>query len=215
MKATDYCQMTAYTTTFKDRIIFLDVDGVLNGYNRWNTLGWDIVCKFDSVRLRTWYRNLTDSCGIHTKRVKLLAKIVRKTGAKVVMSSSWRGGWRYDGYKAVLKDSFKEFDDFAKLDNLFKLYRIELIDITPRIENQGRDSEIIQWLAQHEDKVDNFIILDDENSFMKAFWNDERFIQTSEVPKGIMIKGLAVESTGLRRKHVKQAIRVLTKEKAI
>lgn len=211
MKTIDYRQMTSYTTTFKDRIIFLDVDGVLNGYNRWNVLGWDIVCKFDSERLRNWYRNLTDPCGIHTKKVKRLAKIVRKTGAKVVMSSTWRGGWRYDGHKAVLKDSFKKFDDFVKLDNLFNEYGIEFIDITPRIENKGRDSEIIQWLAQHEDKVDNFIILDDENSFMKAFWNDERFIQTSEVPKGIMIKGLAAENTGLRRKHVKQAIRVLTK----
>lgn len=215
MSMIDYRQMTSYTTTFKDRIIFLDIDGVLNGYNRWNVLGWNIICKFESEKLRNWYRKLVDVSGIHTKRVKRLAEIVRKTGAKVVMSSSRRGGWRYDGYKAVLKDNFKEFADFTKLDNLFKLYGIELIDITPRIENKGRDSEIIQWLAQHEDKVDNFIILDDENSFMKAFWNDERFIQTSEVPKGIMIKGLAVENTGLRRKHVKQAIRVLTKERKI
>lgn len=215
MKAIDYCQMTSYTTTFKDRIIFLDVDGVLNGYNRWNTLGWMIICKFNSEKLRNWYRELTDPCGIHVKKFKRLAKIVRKTGAKVVMSSSWRGGWRYDGYKAVLKDSFKEFDDFVKLDNLFNEYGIEFIDITPRLEGQGRDSEIIQWLARHEDKVDTFIILDDENSFMKAFWNDEKFIQTSAVSKGVMIKGLAVENTGLRRKHIKQAIRVLTKENTI
>lgn len=202
--------MTSYTTTFKDRIIFLDVDGVLNGYNRWNTLGWNIVCKFNSEKLRNWYRNLTKPCGIHIRKVKRLAKIVRKTGAKVVMSSSWRFAWRKDGFGVdTLGGNFK------LLDNLFKIYEIELIDITPHLGNEGRDSEIIQWLAQNEDKVDNFIILDDENSFMKAFWDDERFIQTSEVPKGIMIKGLAVENTGLRRKHVKQAIRVLTKEKKI
>lgn len=207
--------MIAYTTTFKDRIIFLDVDGVLNGYNRWSTLGWDIVCKLNSKKLRNWYREWTDPCGIHIRKLKRLAKIVRKTGAKVVMSSTWRMAWRYDGYRPVLKDSISAGSVFRKLDNLFKAYNIELIGITPHLDNQGRDSEIIQWLAQHEDKVDNFIILDDENSFMKAFWNNERFIQTSEVPKGTLIIGRGIENTGLRRKHVKKAIRVLTKEKAI
>ena len=27
----------------KLNIIFLDIDGVLNGYNKWNLLGWNIV----------------------------------------------------------------------------------------------------------------------------------------------------------------------------
>ena len=27
----------------KFNIIFLDIDGVLNGYNKWNLLGWNIV----------------------------------------------------------------------------------------------------------------------------------------------------------------------------
>ena len=204
----DFSKMTDFTSTikFKDNIVFLDVDGVLNGYNRWNTLGWNIVCKFNSEKLRNWYRKLTDPCGIHKKKVKLLAKIVRNTGAKVVMSSSWRFAWK-KGTSAldVLGGKFKYLDD------LFKKYDIEIIDITPNLPRQKRDSEIIQWLAQHEDEVENFIILDDENSFMQAFWDDERFIQTSEVPKGIMIKGLDVENTGLKRKHVKQAIKILNK----
>lgn len=106
--------------------------------------------------------------------------------------------------------------DFDELGGNFKIlrdllveYKIDVIDITPRLEGQGRDSEIIQWLSQNEDKVKNFIILDDENSFMKAFWDDERFIQTSEVPKGILITGRDIENTGLRRKHVKKAIKIL------
>ena len=206
----DFSQMTDFTSTFKfkDNIVFLDVDGVLNGYNRWNTLGWDIVCKFNSKKLINWYRELTDPCGVHEKKVKLLAKIVHKARAKVVMSSTWRHSY----WKFVNGESDYNIDRVKKLADLFNKYNIEVIGITPRIQNHGRDSEIVQWLSQHEDEVENFIILDDENSFMKCFWDDERFIQTSEVPKGIVIKGFDCEDTGLKRKHVKKAIKILNRK---
>lgn len=186
-------------------IIFLDVDGVLNGYNRWNTFGWNIICWFKSEKLRNWYRKITKPCGVHVSKVKRLAKIVRATNAKIVMSSSWRFAWRR--YRPM---DFDELGGNFKIlrDSLIK-YKIDVIDITPRLEGQGRDSEIIQWLSQNEDMVKNFVILDDENSFMKAFWDDERFIQTSEVPKGILITGKNIKNAGLKRKHVKKAIKIL------
>lgn len=70
------------------KIIFLDIDGVLNGYNFWNVLGWKLCCLTKSNKLKNFYRKLTDPCGIHESKVKRLGKIVDKTGAKVVMSSS-------------------------------------------------------------------------------------------------------------------------------
>ena len=55
-------------------VIFLDIDGVLNGYNFWNLLGWDIISKFKSNRLKSWYRELTEPFGVHERKVKRLAK---------------------------------------------------------------------------------------------------------------------------------------------
>lgn len=182
-------------------IIFLDIDGVLNGYNFWNVLGWDIVCRINNKKIRWWYRYLTDPCGIHERKVRRLSKIVKSCDAKVVMSSSWRTVWYKRRYE-------HDSGDFKKLNDLFIKYNIDVIDITPRLYNMGRDCEILQWLSQNEDKVRNFIILDDENSFMEAFHNDIRFIQTSSVQKGVMIQGHWAENTGLNRKHVKKAIKV-------
>jgi hypothetical protein len=185
------------------KIIFLDIDGVLNGYNQWNTLGWNIIRKFNSKKLKKWYRNITDPCGIHESKVKRLAKIVKTTGAKVVLSSSWRFG--------LWKRPYEELDyDQKKFIDLCKKYNIEIIDITPRLPNCKRDREIFLWLSKQEN-IEKFIILDDENTLLPIFNNDERFIQTSSVPIGVMIMGYGDEDTGLKNKHVRQAIRVLNK----
>lgn len=189
-------------------IIFLDIDGVLNGYNQWNTLGWKLILKFKSKRLRSLYRRLTDPCGVHESKVKRLAKIVKASDAKVVMSSSWRFGW----WKTPYEDMY---DDQRKLTDLLNKYNIEVIDITPDLACGKRDEEILQWLSEHENEMHNFIILDDENTFMRAFWNDVRFIQTSSVPKGVMVQGFGIEDAGLKNKHVKRAINVLARKETV
>ena len=204
----DFSQLTDFTSTikFKKKICFLDIDGVLNGYNRWNTLGWNIVCKFNSKKLRNWYRELTDPCGVHENKVKLLAKIVHRTGAKVVMSSCWRAAyWKFVNGESDSTDRVKELAD------LLNKYNIEVIDITPKSPRGRRDDEIIAWLSKHEDEVDNFVILDDERFDLECF-ADKELVQTSSVPKGVMIKGFDYEDTGLKRKHVKKAIKVLNGE---
>lgn len=184
------------------KIIFLDIDGVLNGYNYWNTLGWKLVCKTKIRGLCIWYRKATNPFGIHKRKVKRLSKIVKATGAKIVLSSSWRFGWWKTPYEEQPKDH-------RQLTDLFNKYNIEVIDITPRDKDGRRDKEILSWLSVHESEVDKFIILDDENSFLRLFDNDERFIQTSSVHLGVMICGHDEEDTGLKNKHIKEAIRIL------
>jgi hypothetical protein len=186
------------------KIIFLDIDGVLNGYNRWNTLGWKIICKLNCKKLRKWYANITDPCGIHKSKVKRLAKIIKDTDAKVVLSSSWRYSLWKRPYEEMT-DRQKKFIDACRK------YNIEIIDITPSLPQCKRDQEILEWLSKHEEEVESFIILDDENTHLTLFDDDEKFIQTSSVPKGVMICGYDHEDTGLKDKHVKEAIRVLNK----
>ena len=186
----------------KYKVIFLDIDGVLNGYNFWSMLGWKLVCLTHSDKIKNWYRTVADPCGVHESKVRRLAKVIHQTNAKVVMSSSWRDYFWKVPYE-------KKHDRQKKLVDLLNKYNIEIIDITPHSTNGQRDAEILTWLAQHENEVENFIILDDENSFLKAFHEDKRFIQTSSVPKGKIIMGFWYEDTGLKNKHVKPAIDIL------
>jgi sugar/nucleoside kinase (ribokinase family) len=199
--------MTKMTVTFigsqAKNIIFLDIDGVLNGYNKWNLLGWKIVSAIKSKRLRLWYTKLTDPFGVHESKVKRLAKIVKATNAKVVMSSSWRFGWWNTPYE-------KQFEDQKKLTDLLNKYDIEVIDITPRSSDGRRDKEIKEWLTKHKDIVKRFVVLDDERYDLECFVGSH-LVQTSSVGKGEIIMGCDREDTGLKRKHVKQAIEILRK----
>ena len=179
-------------------VIFLDIDGVLNGYNFWNLLGWDIISKFKSDRLKGWYRELTEPFGVHERKVKRLAKIVHNTmNTKVVISSCWRSGLQSNN----LSDSEKRLLD------LFDKYDIEIYDYTPILPSRKRESEIMAWLFRNP-QANNFIILDDENADLQFFIGKE-LIQTSSVPRGRMIKGRWYENTGLKNKHVRQAIKIL------
>ena len=180
-------------------VIFLDIDGVLNGYNFWNLLGWDIISKFKSNRLKGWYRELTEPFGVHERKVKRLAKIVHKTDAKVVISSSWRSGLQSNN----LSDSEKRLLD------LFDKYDIEIYDYTPILPSRKRENEIMAWLFRNP-QVNKFIILDDENFDLQCFIGKE-LIQTSSVPRGRYVKGQWFENTGLKNKHVRQAIKMLNR----
>ena len=186
----------------KYNIIFLDIDGVLNGYNKWNDLGWRLCCFLKIGLLKKWYRKITNVFGIHTRKVKRLAKIVHKTNAKVVLSTSWRNRLWYTPYENMYGDEKKFID-------LCKKYKIEIIGITPRSKDGKRDGEIISWLSNNEDKVKKFIILDDERFDLECFVSSN-LILTSDIKEGQMIMGFGYENTGLKRKHVREAIKKLT-----
>lgn len=57
------------------KVIFLDIDGVLNSR------------KYDSVR------NWNEQTDIDVSRLPLLGEIVAATGAEIVLSSTWRVHW--------------------------------------------------------------------------------------------------------------------------
>ena len=181
-------------------VIFLDIDGVLNGYNFWNLLGWNIISKFNSDRLKGWYRDITEPFGVHERKVKRLAKIIHNTmNTKVVISSCWRFGLQSNNLSYAQR----------KLLDLFDKYDIKIYGYTPRSESGKRDEEIKAWLSKHKE-VNKFIILDDENFDLQCFMEKE-LIQTSSVPRGRYIKGKWYENTGLKNKHVRQAIKILNR----
>ena len=94
--------------------------------------------------------------------------------------------------------------------SILNKYNIKVIDITPGSPDGSRDKEIKEWLTKHEDMVKRFVILDDERSDLECFVGSH-LVQTSSISKGQIIMGCARENTGLKNKHVKQAIEILTK----
>lgn len=181
------------------KIIFLDIDGVLNGYNKWTSR---IVRISRLLHIKPKYiRRIINVFEIKERYVRRLSKIISSTGAKVVMSSSWRFVYWNIPYKDMWKDQRRLYD-------LLHKYNIEIIDITPSSKTGIREEEINEWLDTTDINIESFVILDDESYDLQSFVG-KQLVKTSNVIEGEMIKGLPYEDTGLKRKHVKQAIRIL------
>lgn len=99
------------------KVIFLDIDGVLNNYSTKIDLRWE------------------------PSLVEILNRIIKETGAKVVLSSTWR---RIESNRNIIKNDMK----------------IDFIDVTPKRWKE-RGHEIQEWLDKNP-VVERFIILDDD-----------------------------------------------------
>ena len=151
------------------KIIFLDIDGVLN-------------CRSTKERINGYI-------GIDPKKVELLKLIVDATGAKIILSSSWR----------QCRDSILMRKMWDYMVESLKSQELEIFDITPYdCETSYRGFEIQTWFKEHKDKnIESFIILDDDCD-LKPYGS--RHIQT------------AYFKNGLEQKHVDKAIKMLGEE---
>ena len=121
------------------KIIFLDIDGVLNS----DMYEANRTDKLDDNR-------------IDHSRVKLLADLVKATDAKIVLTSTWRMDW--NRISALCGDYGKY------LNECFATHGISILDKTPFISYfSERSKEILIWLAHHRESVESFVILDDMN----------------------------------------------------
>ena len=129
-----------------NRIIFLDIDGVLNS-NFWN----------DSHQ-----REISDGTSVDVEKVKLLSMLVKRTNAKIILHSGWKYWFDQD-----LKPLRLEAENLMML---LKKEELLLGGITPDHSTEEirrnkkfslvKASEILAWLAEHED-VEHWIVIDD------------------------------------------------------
>lgn len=137
------------------KVIFLDVDGVLNGSG-------------------TRERTPSGYCFVDKEKVELLQEIVKQTKAKIVLSSTWRNGW-YDVERGDVNS--KDAQDFMLLMKVLNKYKLDVIGKTPKTREGYRGKEIQLWLKSWGGEIiDSFIILDDDED-MEPFM--EKFVQTS------------------------------------
>lgn len=114
------------------KVIFLDIDGVLNSEQ---------------------YIRECDGCGIviDPSKMVLLKQIVDATNARIVLSTSWREHWSKDQ---------KQCDSTGVLMNsIFGAYGLQIFDKTPQLHTR-RETEIKSWLDKNPD-VQKFVVLDD------------------------------------------------------
>lgn len=180
------------------KIIFFDVDGIL-----------------------TYINSNKKNEGIDESRVELLKEIVDKTGADLVVISSWKGYPLDDG-------TFYRPKCFGTLKRVLSAHGLTIVDETiyvppKRKENSackdsdsvvigdmdayirenfepgyGRSREVYNWLATHPE-VENFVILDDEDHEWDFYGYDKYWVRPSWFePDG-----------GLKPEHVKAAVKIL------
>ena len=129
------------------KIVFLDFDGVLNSHDflyRWQEKAAREAVEFTG----------NEHLMLDPVAVKRINGILATTGAKVVISSSWRHGWTIERLREILVAA-----GFVG----------EVIDYTPRY-GKSRGHEIDEWLQDHDEGHDPFVILDDDmdmNHMMK------------------------------------------------
>jgi hypothetical protein len=148
-------------------VLFLDFDGVLNSekYIR-GCDGYGVV--------------------IDPTRMVLLKQIVDATGAKIVLTTSWREHWS--------NCSAQRDDTGALIDRIFATHNLQIFDKTPELHAR-RETEIKSWLDNHTD-VANFVVLDD--MLLSADFLDGHFVKTSNY------------FGGLDETDVRKAIAILT-----
>ena len=168
------------------KVIFLDVDGVLNSD-------------------RTLYEDIS----LEDDLILNLKELVHKTKAKIILSSSWRlsteavatlmdkldkfglviSGMTCDGVDLDWLEKY-EFDATKKyLDTKFDYDENKQIKIT-----HDRGAEIFKWLCDHDDCT--YIILDDDIEDIKPYFNESVIIKTSY-------------KTGLTKENIEKAMQIL------
>jgi hypothetical protein len=129
-----------------DKILFLDIDGVLNNEsfllsNAEHSVG----------------TNVADVWEIDPSAITHLNRIVKETNCKIVLSSSWRFNWTAEATQQLLEH------------NGFNHHNV-IIDTTPLVDLICRGDEIFMWLMGEYGSIVNFpkfAIVDDDDDMKK------------------------------------------------
>lgn len=169
------------------KIIFLDVDGVLaySSYSNSNTANIDI------------------------SKVQMIKEICDKTGAKVVISSSWKGDDKIipdiyyilvnvlesNGIEVLGHTEYIPVEFDGDVPQSITITTLEDLPYFKSKYGTGRAAEVQKWIKEH--AVDNFVILDDEDFDWADYGYDKHWVAPSWF------------ECGLQREHVDKSIKIL------
>ena len=162
--------------------IFLDIDGVMNNQEDWL---WKIQNDMEQFKDHRMFCD--EAWG-------MLANVCQLTGAKVVLSSSWRLNLveiREKGCVPQFKPRRANYYETVKLLEYFDYYGIELVGLTtPHYDWRGK--QITEYVRRNFAPEDKWVVLDDEACDMHG------------VPEAQMIKTEWL--TGLLPEHCERIV---------
>jgi len=170
-----------------DKIIFLDCDGVLNSE-----------------------ASLMEDDALEEALLLNLKELVEKTGAKIILSSSWRVMFnplrrlmnRLDKVGLHLSGLTREGVSWKWIEENNLQKKVRRKDATTNWEGRhieftdDRGAEILKWLSEHD--TCKFVILDDDIDDIIPYFSKEVVIKTNF-------------KTGLTKENVEKAIQILNK----
>ncbi|MCM1262720.1 MAG: HAD domain-containing protein [Butyrivibrio sp.] len=128
------------------KVLFLDIDGVLNS-NFWNV---------------GHQREISDGTLIDEEKIKLLALLVKRTNAKIILHSGWRT-WFDSELKPLRVETQRLLELLDReglcIDGVTPDLTTEEIRKTKKFSMVKAD-EILYWLKAHKD-VSKWVVLDD------------------------------------------------------
>ena len=131
------------------KVIFLDIDGVLN-------------CQSSKSSCNAML-------GIDDDKVRRLKEIIEKTNAKIVLISSWKNDWQ-----KIYKEQQGYMANY--LDKKLKRHGLVIMDKTEDT-SVNRGQGILNWLADK--KIESFVILDDEDFDYQEVGIADRVVKTN------------------------------------
>lgn len=149
----------------KQKIIFLDFDGVLNSV-RSVTADKKIINAFQVKHIMLRGDKFTS--GFDPVAVKLMWRLIEQTDAYVVVSSAWRKAISLRDIRDIFHGEFGWPEGDAE----------RIIGTTGKRDNGHRGTEVQDWIDDHTVGIKNFqyIIIDDSYDFHDHQMH--RFIQT-------------------------------------
>jgi hypothetical protein len=165
------------------KIVFLDIDGVLNS-ELYHKSARYVDCAEEDAK--DWFkRSIVD---IDPEAIQFLNNLLASTGAKVVITSTWR------------RSSTQE--ELQRLLNA-RGFTGEIISVTPvfNSDTHVRGNEILCWVNNNRELLGcyyyefrNYVILDDDSDML--YWQKDNFI---------LVDGYV----GLTPKNCYKAVRIL------
>jgi hypothetical protein len=133
------------------RILFLDIDGVLNtGAYIERAIWTPPLASEDDHRI------------IDPAAVAILNTVLEATGALVVVSSTWRIAHPLEALRRMLER---------------RGFTGTVLDVTPQLTGRNKGREITTWLAAQGDNVEGFAIVDDDDEAGAEF--PSHFLRTT------------------------------------
>ena len=165
------------------KIVFLDVDGVLNS-----------IPYLEAARSGK-IKDEGEICSIHLQK---LEEIIEKTGADIVLSSTWR----------VLKEcEDKECREmYQYLESRLSEYGMHIYDHTGDVDKRGRVYEILTWVRKNApDAIFVSLTDDDFQEYYERHGIGSCLVHTKYF-------GGSMDECGLQDIHVQKAVNILLQQ---